>query len=69
MVGKAQKPHGARSEPYGGCFNGGSTDPLFPSRTQNGGTLKKRPSPHLHEIPTRGNKVSLRTSQTAVVHR
>jgi hypothetical protein len=24
----------------------------------NGGTSKKRPSPHLHEIPTRSNKVS-----------
>jgi hypothetical protein len=32
-----------------------------------GGTSKKRPSSHLHEVPTRGNKVSPRTLQTAVV--
>jgi hypothetical protein len=31
MVGKAHKSNGARSGLYGGC----STDPLFPSRTQN----------------------------------
>jgi hypothetical protein len=35
MVGKAQKSHGARSGLYGGCSNEGSTDPLFPSRTEN----------------------------------
>jgi hypothetical protein len=28
---------------------------------------KKRPSPHLHKIPTRSNKVSPRTFQTAVI--
>jgi hypothetical protein len=32
------------------------------------GTSKKRPSPHLHKIPTRNNKVSLRTLQTALVY-
>jgi hypothetical protein len=32
-----------------------------------GGTSKKRPSPHLHEVPTRSNKVSPRTFQTAIV--
>jgi hypothetical protein len=32
-----------------------------------GGTLKKRPSPHLHEVPTRSNKVSPRTYQTPLV--
>jgi hypothetical protein len=32
-----------------------------------GGTKKKRPSPHLHKVPTRNNKVSPRTSQTALV--
>jgi hypothetical protein len=32
-----------------------------------GGTSKKRPSPHLHEVPTRSNKVSPRTFQTALV--
>jgi hypothetical protein len=31
------------------------------------GTSKKRPSPHLHEVPTRSNKVSPRTLQTALV--
>jgi hypothetical protein len=31
-----------------------------------GGTSKKRPSPHFHEVPTRGNKVSPRTFQTAL---
>jgi hypothetical protein len=33
----------------------------------NGGTSKKRPSPHLHQVPTRNNKVSPRTLQTALV--
>jgi hypothetical protein len=32
-----------------------------------GGTSKKRPSPHLHEVPTRSNKMSPRTLQTAFV--
>jgi hypothetical protein len=32
-----------------------------------GGTTKKRPSPHLHEVPTLSNKVSPRTSQTTFV--
>jgi hypothetical protein len=32
-----------------------------------GGTSKKRPSPHLHEVPTQSNKVSSRTFQTALV--
>jgi hypothetical protein len=33
-----------------------------------GGTSKKRPSPHLHKVPTRSNEVSPRTFQTALVH-
>jgi hypothetical protein len=33
-----------------------------------GGTSKTRPSPHLHEVTTRSNKVSTRTLQTALVH-
>jgi hypothetical protein len=33
-----------------------------------GRTSKKRPSPHLHQVPTRSNKVSPRTFQTALVH-
>jgi hypothetical protein len=33
-----------------------------------GGTSKKRPSPHLHKVPTRSNKVSPRTLQTALVY-
>jgi hypothetical protein len=32
-----------------------------------GGTSKKRPSPRLHKFPTRSNKVSPRTFQTALV--
>jgi hypothetical protein len=32
-----------------------------------GGTSEKRPSPHLHKVPTRSNKVSPRTLQTAIV--
>jgi hypothetical protein len=32
-----------------------------------GGTSKKRPSLHLHEVPTRSNKVSPRILQTAVI--
>jgi hypothetical protein len=32
-----------------------------------GGTSKKRPSPHLHKVPTRSNKVGPRTFQTALV--
>jgi hypothetical protein len=31
------------------------------------GTSEKRPSPHLPRVPTRSNKVSPRTSQTALV--
>jgi hypothetical protein len=31
-----------------------------------GGTKKRRPSPHLHRVPTRSNKVSPRTFQTAL---
>jgi hypothetical protein len=34
-----------------------------------GGTSKKRPSPHLHKITTRSNKVSPRNSQTSFVYR
>jgi hypothetical protein len=33
-----------------------------------GGTSKERPSPHLHEVPTRSNKVSPRTMHTALVY-
>jgi hypothetical protein len=33
-----------------------------------GGTSKKRPSPHLHKVPTRSNKVSPLTSQMALVY-
>jgi hypothetical protein len=32
-----------------------------------GGISKKRPSPHLHKVPTRSNKVSPRAFQTAFV--
>jgi hypothetical protein len=32
-----------------------------------GGTWKRRASPHLHKVPTRSNKVSPRTLQTALV--
>jgi hypothetical protein len=32
-----------------------------------GGTSKKRPSPHLHKVPIRSNKVSPRTFQAALV--
>jgi hypothetical protein len=32
-----------------------------------GGTSKKRPSPHLHKVPTRSNKVSPRTLPTALI--
>jgi hypothetical protein len=32
------------------------------------GTSKKRPSPHLHKVPTRSNEVSPRTLQTALVY-
>jgi hypothetical protein len=32
-----------------------------------GGTSNKRPSPHLHKVPTRGNKVSPRTFQTVLI--
>jgi hypothetical protein len=31
------------------------------------GTLKKRPSPHLHKVPTRSNMVSPRTFQTTLI--
>jgi hypothetical protein len=32
-----------------------------------GGTLEKKPSLHLHKVPTRSNKVSPRTFQTSLV--
>jgi hypothetical protein len=32
-----------------------------------GDTSKRRPSPHLHKVPTRSNKVSQRTLQTVLV--
>jgi hypothetical protein len=32
-----------------------------------GGTSKKRPSPHLHKVPTRSKKVSTRTFHTALL--
>jgi hypothetical protein len=32
-----------------------------------GGTSKKRPSPHLHKVPTRNSKLTARTFQTALV--
>jgi hypothetical protein len=32
-----------------------------------GGTSKKRPSPHLHKVSTRSNKLSPRTFQTALI--
>jgi hypothetical protein len=33
-----------------------------------GGTSKKRPSPHLHKIPARSNKLSPRTLQSNLAH-
>jgi hypothetical protein len=33
------------------------------------GTLKKRPSPHLHKVLTQSNKVSPQTLETALVYR
>jgi hypothetical protein len=33
-----------------------------------GGTSRKRPSPHLHKVPTRSNKASPRTFQTALLN-
>jgi hypothetical protein len=33
------------------------------------GTSKKRPSPHLHKVPTRSNKASTRISRTALVYK
>jgi hypothetical protein len=36
--------------------------------TCQGGTSKKRPSSHLHKVPTRSNKVSPRTFQTSLVY-
>jgi hypothetical protein len=33
-----------------------------------GGTSKKRPSPHLHKVPTRSNNVSPRTFQTTLAN-
>jgi hypothetical protein len=32
-----------------------------------GSTSKKRPSPHIHKVPTRNNKVSPRTFQTGLL--
>jgi hypothetical protein len=33
-----------------------------------GSASKKRPSPHLHKVPTRSNKASPRTFQTAIIY-
>jgi hypothetical protein len=33
-----------------------------------GGTSKKRPSPHLHKVPARSNKVGPRTLQTTLIN-
>jgi len=35
----------------------------------NGGTSKSKPSPHLHKVLTRDNKLSPRTLQAAVVNK
>jgi hypothetical protein len=37
------------------------------NRFPRGGASKKRPSSHLHSVPTRSNEVSPRTFQTALV--
>jgi len=36
---------------------------------EGGVPKKKSPSPHLHKVPTRSDKMSPRTLQTAFVHR
>jgi hypothetical protein len=65
MVGKSQKSHGARSE-LNSVFSLETVDQWNPVRTirhtvrsaslAKGRSSKKRPSPHLHKIPTRNNK-------------
>jgi hypothetical protein len=72
VVGKAQKSYGGRCELYGGCSNGVPPIHFFQTKHRiqfavrstslaNGGTSKKRPSPHLHKVPSQINKVSPRT--------
>jgi hypothetical protein len=50
------------------CFLRSSWSVVRSASLAKGGTSKKRPSPHLHEVPTRSNKVSPRTFQTALVN-
>jgi hypothetical protein len=56
MVGEAQKLHGARSGLCGLCSDG--VPPVHFFQAEHRGTLKKRPSLHLHKVPTRSNKLS-----------
>jgi hypothetical protein len=83
MVGKAQKSHEARSE-LNSVFGLEKVDRCKPIRISaiqssrwsvvrssslaEGGTSKKRPSPHLHKVPIQSNKMIPRTSKTAFVY-
>jgi hypothetical protein len=62
MVGKAQKSHGARSALYGGCSHGDSTDPLFPSRTQNTESYRINTYMRMYPKYAYNNKHSLRSN-------
>jgi hypothetical protein len=48
-------------------FSGSGWSVVRSASLARGVTSKKRPSPHLHEVPTRSNKVSPRNLQTALV--
>jgi hypothetical protein len=67
---KTQKSHGARSE-LNSAFHLEKVDQWNPIRTsaiRSRVSSKKRPSLHLHKVPTQSNKASLRTFQTTLVH-
>jgi hypothetical protein len=49
-------------------FSRGGWSVIRSASLAKGGTSKTRPSQHLHKVPTRSNKVSPRTLQTALVY-
>jgi hypothetical protein len=48
-------------------FSGSGWSVVRSASLVKGGTSKKRPSPHLHKVPTRNNKTSPRTLQSTLV--
>jgi hypothetical protein len=53
--------------PYSFTFSRSGWSVVRSASLAKGGTSKKRPLPHLHNVPTRINKVNPRTFQTPFV--